>query len=343
MLVHPYPWRRSNTAVAIGLLLVAGCGSAGPTVAPTASLGAAPSVASSQPASATPSVKPSGAPTRAPTRAPTPVPSDGQTAGQTRTDAFGVEQVWVPAGTFRMGTSAAAIARLTTAGPPAWVVGEFPSEQPAHGVTLTKGYWIDKFEVANEAFARFVDAGGYTTRAFWSDAGWAWLSGKDVARLPLRCTGDLAEQPRMCVTWYEAEAYANWRSGRLPTEAEWEYAARGPESAVYPWGDEFEPDRANVLDSTGPKPVGSYPTGVSWVGAHDMAGNAMEWVADWLGVTYYASSPEKDPTGPATGSKKVEKGGWWGSNPFVARSAYRHYEDAPAYGDKHIGFRVASQ
>ena len=147
----------------------------------------------------------------------------------------------------------------------------------------------------------------------------------------------------MCLTWFEAEAYAAWRGGRLPTEAEWEYAARGPESPVYPWGDTFDRDKANVLNSVSPKPVGSYPTGVSWVGANDMAGNAMEWVSDWLGVDYYASSPATDPTGPATGTTKVEKGGWWGSNEFVARSAYRHYEDPPTYGDKHIGFRVASQ
>ena len=71
-----------------------------------------------------------------------------------------------------------------------------------------------------------------------------------------------------------------------------------------------------------------------------MAGNAMEWVTDWLDVGYYSRSPELDPTGPSTGTIKVEKGGWWGSNPFVARSAYRHFEDSPDYGDKHIGFRV---
>ena len=92
-----------------------------------------------------------------------------------------------------------------------------------------------------------------------------------------------------------------------------------------------------------PKPVGAYPAGASWVGALDMSGNAMEWVSDWLGVDYYTTSPPTDPTGPATGEVKVEKGGWWGSNEFVARSAYRHYEDPPTYGDHHIGFRVASQ
>jgi formylglycine-generating enzyme required for sulfatase activity len=242
-----------------------------------------------------------------------------------------------------MGTDAKAIAALTAASPPDWVASEFPSEQPAHEVTLSKGYWIDRDEVTNQAFAAFVDAGGYTNQSLWSPEGWEWLSGKDATRLPLHCQGDVPEHPRMCLTWFEAEAYAAWRGGRLPTEAEWEYAARGPESPVYPWGDSFDIDRANVINSVAPKPVGSYPTGVSWVGANDMAGNAMEWVSDWLGVDYYATSPAADPTGPATGTNKVEKGGWWGSNEFVARSAYRHYEDPPTYGDKHIGFRVASQ
>jgi formylglycine-generating enzyme required for sulfatase activity len=275
--------------------------------------------------------------------APTPVPSDGQTAGQTRTDAAGIEQVWVPAGTFRMGTSAAAIAALDAASPPPWVAKEFPSEQPAHRVTLSKGFWIDMHEVTNTAFDAFVKAGGYTNQGYWSPDGLVWLSGQDVKRLPLHCQGDVPEQPRMCLTWYEAQAYANWRAGRLPTEAEWEYAARGPKSSVYPWGDKFKIEQANVVNSLGPKLVGSYPGGASWVGALDMAGNAMEWVADWLATDYYATSPATDPTGPAAGTIKVEKGGWWGSNPFVARSAYRHYEDPPDYGDKHIGFRVVSQ
>ena len=242
-----------------------------------------------------------------------------------------------------MGTDAKAIAALEAQSPPDWVSPEFPSEQPAHEVTLTKGYWIDKDEVTNAAFAAFVDAGGYTNQALWSAEGWSWLGGKKASSLPLHCQGDVAEHPRMCLTWFEAEAYAAWRGGRLPTEAEWEYAARGPKSTVYPWGDTFDREKANVLNSVAPKPVGSYPTGASWVGANDMAGNAMEWVADWLAVDYYATSPKTDPTGPATGTIKVEKGGWWGSNEFVARSAYRHYEDPPTYGDKHIGFRVASQ
>jgi formylglycine-generating enzyme required for sulfatase activity len=97
-----------------------------------------------------------------------------------------------------------------------------------------------------------------------------------------------------------------------------------------------------VLERRALVPVGSYPDGVSWVGAHDMAGNAMEWVADWLDAAYYAQSVREDPPGPASGRVKVEKGGWWDSNPFVARSAYRHFEDPPEYADGHIGFRIVS-
>ena len=271
------------------------------------------------------------------------MPSDGQTAGQERTDAFGIDQVWVPAGTFTMGSDEAAIAAVTAENPPPWVASEFPSEQPAHEVTLTKGYWIDRDEVTNQAFAAFVEAGGYTNQALWSPDGWAWLSGKDATRLPLHCNGDVPEQPRMCLTWFEAEAYAAWRGGRLPTEAEWEYAARGPESPVYPWGDAFDIDRANVINSVVTEAGRELPDR-GQLGRRQRHGRQRDGMG--LGLAcgrLLRTSPATDPTGPATGTTKVEKGGWWGSNEFVARSAYRHYEDPPTYGDKHIGFRVASQ
>ena len=262
--------------------------------------------------------------------------------GSTRRDAKGIEQVWVPAGSFVMGTDDATLEQLKAQKPPPWVMKALDGERPQHTVRLTEGFWIDKYEVTNAAFRAFVDDGGYTTPAYWSEGGLAWLGRQKLDTLPSACPGDRPEDPRRCVTWYEAEAYARWRGGRLPTEAEWEYAARGPKSPRYPWGDEFDAARCNVVDTTGSVPVGSYPNGASWVGALDMSGNAMEWVADWLDVTYYAHSPVDDPPGPASGTVKVEKGGWWGSNPFVARSAYRHYEDPPEYGDKHIGFRIMS-
>lgn len=288
-----------------------------------------------QPAAASPGGSASSGP-------PAETTGPGATAGATRTDAAGIEQVWVPAGSFMMGTDDDAIAALTAAGPPPWVLGEFPSEQPAHEVRLTSGYWIDRTEVTNAAFAAFVDAGGYETEALWSADGWTWVSRRDTRGLPKRCAGDAPDVPRRCITWFEAEAYARWRGGSLPTEAQWEYAARGPEARVYPWGDAWDPTVANVVDSESAVAVGGYPGGASWVGALDMSGNAMEWVADWLATDYYASSPADDPTGPASGSIKVEKGGWWGSNEFVARSAYRHFEDPPTYSDAHIGFRIVS-
>jgi formylglycine-generating enzyme required for sulfatase activity len=270
-----------------------------------------------------------------PTSTPLPV------AGQVRLDPKGIEQVWVPGGSFLMGTDAASIQKLKELHPSSYVFGEFPSEQPQHAVTLTQGYWIDKYEVTNRAFQAFVADGGYQDQSLWSPEAWDWLSRQSLDQLPRDCLDDdLPENPVACVSWYEAGAYARWRGGRLPTEAEWEFAARGPQSLVYPWGNEFDSGLCNLEDSPGSKPVGSYPAGASWVGAQDVAGNIMEWVQDWLGP--YSADPAVDPTGPATGRVKVEKGGWWGSTFFVARSAYRHFEDPPSYGDPHIGFRIVS-
>lgn len=260
-------------------------------------------------------------------------------AGTTRKDAKGIEQVYVPAGCFMMGTVLPE--GLAGLEPPSWAAAALRSEQPAHEVCITKGYWIDKYEVTNAAFAAFVTAGGYDDESLWSKAGWAWR-GRQRGELPAKCLNTDPDHPRACITWYEAEAYARWRGGRLPTEAEWEFAARGPESKVFPWGNTWDAEKANITDSTGTKPVGSYPEGASWVGALDMAGNVMEWVNDWLDSRYYATSPKDDPTGPEAGRRKVEKGGWWGSFEFVGRSAYRHFEDPPEYQDKHIGVRVVT-
>lgn len=258
-------------------------------------------------------------------------------AGTARVDAAGLDQVWVPAGEFTMGT--VDIAGLD---PPQWADRELESEQPGHTVALTDGFWIDKFEVTNGAFADFVAAGGYDDVDLWSAPGLEWLEQQEPQLLPLECAEEDADHPRACITWYEAEAYAAWRGGRLPTEAEWEFAARGPESFVYPWGDTWDSDLANIVDSTGTVAVGSYPGGGSWVGAADMSGNVMEWVADWWSPDYYQEEVGSNPQGPASGAKKVEKGGWWGSVSYVGRGAYRHFEDPPTYQDHHIGVRIAS-
>lgn len=221
------------------------------------------------------------APLTPPTAAP-PTASPTPAAGQVRRDARGVEQVWAPAGEFEMGArpeqAAALLARPDL---PGFVRAELPSEQPAHRVRLTQGYWIDRLEVTNAAFQAFVADQGYQKPEYWSPAGQAWLSDHPTRRACSDAAAQAApDLPCVRVTWFEAEAYAAWRGGRLPSEAEWEYAARGPDGRVYPWGDEWDAGRANVVDSAGLTPVGSFPAGQSWLGALDLAGNAMEWVAD---------------------------------------------------------------
>ncbi len=263
-------------------------------------------------------------------------------AGQLRTDKRGVQQVWVPSGSFHMGTNDSEATAVLQQNPPAYVIGELQSEKPQHPVNLTAGYWIDKYEITNASYQVFISDSGYSRMEFWSPEGNTWLSTQSISTLLTKFKGTIADYPCVNVTWYEAQAYANWRGGRLPSEAEWEFAARGPRSTVYPWGNSFDAQNANVVNTASLKAVGSYPNGASWIGAMDMAGNAMEWVQDWLDVNYYKYSVQDDPKGPETGSIKIEKGGWWGSNPFVARSAYRHFEDPPTYRDGHIGFRIVS-
>src|SRR5262249_39535266 len=134
-------------------------------------------------------------------------------------------------------------------------------------------------------------------------------------------------QPRAGITWYEADAYARWRGGRLPTESEWEYAARGPDDNIYPWGNTFDPTKLNYCDQPCPyvwadkqhsdghlhsASVDSYPEGVSWVDAYNMAGNAWEWCADWYYSAEYSLKIQDDPTGPDSGILKCIRGGaWW--------------------------------
>src|SRR5204862_3726524 len=108
------------------------------------------------------------------------------------------------------------------------------SEHPAHEVALSRGYWIDATEVTVAQFAAFKAAGGYDDDTFWSPEGLAWRQAMGGSPLPRHCLEQQPDEPLECVTWHAAEAYATWRGGRLPTEAEWEFAARGPESRVYP-------------------------------------------------------------------------------------------------------------
>ena len=247
-------------------------------------------------------------------------------AGRLRTDERGVTQVYTPAGTFQMGSLAQPNIRT--------------DEQPAHEVRLSSGFWLDQYTVTNAAFLDFVADGGYSKSQFWSNAGWQWLSINGIIE-PGTYTG-FAEprQPRVGVSWYEADAYARWRSGRLPSEAQWEYGARGSQALIYPWGNTWQDGLANVRGLR-TKPVGSYPEGKSWVGALDMAGNVWEWVADWYDEEAYVQSSNVDPTGPATGKTKVLRGGSWRHDQNVARGAARRH-DGTLSRDDYIGFRIIS-
>jgi iron(II)-dependent oxidoreductase len=272
--------------------------------------------------------------TPAPTQTPTPIPTATTTAipqlglGSTQVDSFGVKQVYVPAGCFTMGSDP----------------NSRTSELPAHQVCITQSYWLDQSEVTNAAFDAFVKAGGYTQQNLWSVEGWAWLQSQPIKDPDTTCTSasSAPQQPHICVSYYEAQAYAKWRGGSLPTEAQWEYAARGTDGRIFPWGNTWDVNiNANINTSEIGKtaPVCSYPTGNSWVGACDMAGNAWEWVNDWYAEQYYTQLVKNDPTGPTSGIYRVLRGGSWNTYYFIARSAFRNIGN-PTDRFNDFGFRV---
>jgi formylglycine-generating enzyme required for sulfatase activity len=276
-----------------------------------------------------------------------PSPAIAQTetpkAGMVRTDPNGIKQVYVPAGCFMRGSD------------PAVDREAMEDETPQHKVCISKAYWIDQFENTNTEFQQFIDVGGYNDKQWWTAEGWAWHTRTGRTK-PVNFPDFTApNQPRAGITYYEAEAYAKWRGGRLPTEAEWEYAARGPDSTIYPWGNEFDATKLNYCDEPCPyvwadkahsdgflhsaPVVDTYPTGVSWVGAYKLAGNAWEWVADWYQSTDCAKKVQNDPVGPATGTLRGLRGGAWWTAAYVTRSASRH-KDLPYKRFNNVTVRV---
>jgi formylglycine-generating enzyme required for sulfatase activity len=222
--------------------------------------------------------------------------------------------VYVPGGTFLMGAD--------ESDPDAGA-----DELPQHPVTLDD-FWIDRTEVNNAQFAAYLNEHGNTAergaQAVVLDKGYCQIRHEDGAYR----VGGAVQHPVVMVTWYGADAYCKSVGGRLPTEAEWEYAARGPEGRAYPWGDAMpDCDRARYGDcARAPVQIGSLPEGASWCGALDMAGNVWEWVADWFGD--YPAAPQENPTGPPSGRLPVQRGGGWHSPWWEVRATYRQHDTA---------------
>jgi len=203
---------------------------------------------------------------------------------------------------------------------------------PAHTVELP-AFMLDRFEVTNDNFTQFVTATGYQTYAETHHGSRQW---RDAA------TADKGNHPIVYVTWNDAAAYCAWAGKRLPNEAEWEKAARGNDGRIYPWGNEFQVDMANVKERgiRGTSAVGSFPTGASPYGATDMVGNVREWVADYL-QPYPNQQPQADPYFGET--FRVHRGGGWFDDVAseVATTYNRNAGPPETSANDDIGFRCA--
>ena len=242
----------------------------------------------------------------------------------------GSEMVWVPGGTFTMGNAVG--------------YGE-EREHPAHQVTLD-GYWIFQYDVTVAQYRDFCTATGHELPQFPSRNSWEGKTGWDDPALQ--------QHPIVNVSWNDAKAYADWASVTLPTEAQWEYAARGPRGYNYPWGGTISKnDSTNGWDATkcashsnsysvgkSTWPVGSFPAGASWCGAQDMAGNVWQWCGDWYGD--YSAATVTNPTGPVKGNGRVLRGGSWSYGGSYSRSAYRNNGNPESNNTAINGFRCVA-
>jgi formylglycine-generating enzyme required for sulfatase activity len=272
----------------------------------------------------------SKAPTLAP-KVPTPIPRIGSPYVSPKD---GMIMAYIPAGEFMMGSN-----------------DHQDDEKPAHSVYLD-AFWIDQYEVTNGMYAKCVEAKICGVPWNYAFGELIFFSPQDILDLPphdnskfldqVASDPEFFSQPVTGVFWEWANAYCRWVGRRLPTEAEWEKAARGVDERIYPWGETADCTKANFSSCVGnPSHVGSYEAGKSPYGAYDMAGNAMEWVADWYDKTYYQISPYENPLGSPSGRYRVFRGGSWGNTADAVRSTNRPGMMANI-PDDFIGFRCAS-
>ena len=248
--------------------------------------------------------------------------------GDRRTDPkTGALMVYVPPGKFRMGANDIA-----------------DDEKPVHEQVIAQGFWLDLTPVTNAAYAKFVRDGGYQQRDLWTAAGWAWCEQNGVSA-PENYDGFTApDQPRVGISWYEAWAFAAWRGCRLPTEAEWEWAARGAENWVYPWGDNFMDSLEYVIYSgnsggtTHTVGEGIRLKGAAWCGALDMSGNVWEWLSSLYQPYPYNAADGREAAG-GTGAR-VLRGRSWGNSAYDLRCACRS-RNSPVTRSNRRGLRLA--
>lgn len=220
--------------------------------------------------------------------------------------------ILIPAGEFLMGSDDA-----------------LPDARPLHRVYVS-GFWLDKYEVTNRQYRQCAEGGGCAVpkdRSAYDEA-------------------TRSEHPVTNVTWNQARGYCRWLGKRLPTEAEWEKAARGTDGRLYPWGNNDDVLRVRVrgleqkLVKNGTEPVGSIDFAVSPYGVADLVLNVSEWVNDWYAEDFYRSSPARDPQGPVRGSFRVLRGGEVSDRPLELRASYRGWDDVTYWGPS-LGFRCA--
>jgi formylglycine-generating enzyme required for sulfatase activity len=257
--------------------------------------------------------------------------------GDPRLAEPGARLVAIPGGTFWMG------AQRNDPAKPRYDPDAYGDESPVHRVTLSD-FAMGRYPVTVQEFAAFVEAekDGYLKKDVWTPEGWAWRKKKDrLAPSDWEAQLRHPNRPVVYVTWYEADAYARWAGKRLPTEAEWEYAARGSEGRKYPWGnDPPSEEHANFAIRVGaPTPVGIYPRGATPEGVRDLAGNVLEWCADWFGE--YPKGEVPDPKGPESGQFRVLRGGAFLYDPGHLRAACRD-SALPGVEDDVIGFRCVA-